>query len=112
MKKEIYIGLIVAIIFAFFWMGIEYHKSRQTSGKADLVAVLKLGDEENIIDLKQNGVYDFISNGIAIHIEVKDYKAAFVHSECKDHICENYGWLEKKGDLAVCLPARAALSIR
>ena len=58
------------------------------------------------------GIYDYESNGYTIHIEVKDHAAAFVQSPCPDHLCEHYGYLKDDGAMAVCLPAKATLSIR
>ncbi len=112
-KKELLVALILALLCLIAWGFIELYKSRNAmqSGQGRHHAILTLGEKEQIIDLNQNGVYDFSSNNIAVHIEVKDHKAAFVRSECKDHICESYGWLSREGDLAVCLPAQAALSI-
>ena len=64
-----------------------------------------------MLDLKENKRINLVSNGLNIHIEVKDGQAGFVESECPDHICEKTGRLGKEGDTAVCLPAKAMLQI-
>ena len=69
------------------------------------------GRTEQLLNLRENRRLDLISNGIPIHIEVKDGQARFTESECPDHICENCGWLSAEGESAVCLPARAMLII-
>jgi len=56
-------------------------------------------------------IYDFESNGLTVHIEVRGGKAGFIRSECPDHICEGYGMLGQTGETAVCLPAKAVLTI-
>ena len=76
------------------------------------VARLSLENSRTLyISLEKSGTYDFESGGLPVHIEVRDQKAAFVRSECPDHICEHYGWLGMEGDIAVCMPARAILTI-
>lgn len=63
------------------------------------------------IPLTKDGIYDFESEGIRIHIMVRDGRAGFVRSECPEHICEGYGMLGQKGETAVCLPAKAVLTV-
>lgn len=108
LKKELGIALIILMVLLGIWMAGKQNFGNKHAARA----VLTLDKTEHVIDLNQNKIYDFENHPIAIHIEVKNKKVAFVHSECRDHICESYGWLEKPGDLAVCLPAKAALSVQ
>ena len=64
------------------------------------------------IDLSEDARYDVVSNGLNVHIVVKDGKAGFIESECPDHICEHYGMLSNENDTAVCMPAKAVLTIQ
>jgi hypothetical protein len=48
----------------------------------------------------------------AVVFEVKDGKAAFIHSDCPDQICVHSGFLGAVGQTAACLPNRAAIKIR
>lgn len=108
MKKNdiILIGaLLVVSIICLVYMYVT-----RSSGK---VAVLTYGDKKEArISLEKDGIYDYESNGYTIHIEVKDHAAAFVQSPCPDHLCEHYGYLRNDGAMAVCLPARATLTVR
>jgi len=75
-------------------------------------ARLDYGDGQVLeIDLSQDNLYELESNGINIHILVKDGAAGFINSECPDHICEHYGMLSDSNNTAVCMPARAVLTI-
>mgnify|MGYP000866172532 CR=1 FL=1 len=80
--------------------------------KRGRVALLKYGQgQEMRIDLNKDAHYDLESNQIQIHLEVKDHGIAFIHSECPDHICERYGYIKNVGETAVCLPARASVTV-
>ena len=48
----------------------------------------------------------FIDDGkdCQVEIEVKNGKIRVSSSSCPDKVCVNCGWLEEKGDTAVCLP--------
>lgn len=75
-------------------------------------AVLNYGENQELrFPLNKDGVYDVESNGYTIHIQVRNGEAAFVRSPCPDHLCEYFGWLSESGDMAVCLPAAAMLTI-
>ncbi|MDO4788658.1 MAG: NusG domain II-containing protein [Johnsonella sp.] len=101
--------LFVLCILAVSSLFILYSKLSAKSGRA---ALLTYGEgREERIPLDKEAVYDFESNGYAIHISVKNQAAAFISSSCPDHICEHYGYLSKEGEIAVCLPAKATLSI-
>jgi len=49
-------------------------------------------------------------NGVAI--EIDGDRARVVESPCRDKLCVRAGWLERPGDVAVCLPQRVILEIR
>ena len=93
--------ILVGVLLVISLICIAYMYAVKSRGK---VAVVTYGDK--------NGIYDYESNGYTIHIEVKDHAAAFVQSPCPDHLCEHYGYLKDDGAMAVCLPAKATLSIR
>ena len=47
----------------------------------------------------------------AVTIQVEKGKIYFLTADCSDKICVNTGILSKEGDTAVCLPAKAVISI-
>ncbi|MDR3313419.1 MAG: NusG domain II-containing protein [Oscillospiraceae bacterium] len=49
-------------------------------------------------------------NGVVI--ELQNGKARVQSSPCRDQICVHAGWLERPGDVAVCLPQRVSVEIR
>ena len=53
---------------------------------------------------------DMTINGVVI--EVAAGKARVTDSLCRDKLCVHAGWLERPGDVAVCLPQRVIVEIR
>lgn len=105
--REIVLGISVIIICLSIWYIMQQGKDIGSK------AVLSYADgKKREIPLNKNAIYDYESNGLSIHIQVKDGRAKFVNSECPDHLCEHYGWLNKEEQLAICLPAKASLTIK
>lgn len=44
-------------------------------------------------------------------IEVNNGKIRFLHADCPDQVCVNTGWIDKPGQIAVCLPAGVIIKI-
>jgi len=49
-------------------------------------------------------------NGVAV--EIDGGRARVADSTCRDKLCVRAGWLERPGDVAVCLPQRVIVEIR
>jgi hypothetical protein len=49
-------------------------------------------------------------NGVAVEIEGN--RARVTDSPCGDKLCVRAGWLERPGDVAVCLPRRVIVEVR
>lgn len=44
-------------------------------------------------------------------IEANNGKIHFLHADCPDQICVNTGWIDKPGQIAVCLPAGVIIKV-
>lgn len=54
-----------------------------------------------------------ISGGLGIsQLEISEHKIRFIDSPCPDKICIHRGWLEKPGDVAVCLPNKITVELK
>jgi len=49
-------------------------------------------------------------NGVVV--EIDGLRTRVVSSPCRDKLCVNAGWLERPGEIAVCLPQRVVVEIR
>ena len=45
-------------------------------------------------------------------IEIEGSRARVINSPCRDKHCLRAGWIERPGDVAVCLPRRVIVEIR
>ena len=105
-RNDIY--LIIVVIVIGLVAGLYIFLNKKPSGKA----VLKYGNNQSMdIDLSKDRKIDLESNGIEIHLDIKDGAIAFIHSECPDHICERFGYIKNVGESAICLPAKASVTI-
>jgi hypothetical protein len=102
--------LDIVIIFILVFVSIGFIIFSQTeSGKKQYYLhidnkKIKLNGNEGVIDLKK---YDK-----SVVIELIDGKGRFVESNCQDKICIKTGFIDKCGDIAVCLPNKVALEIK
>ena len=105
-RNDIYLIIIVLVLGIAASLYIFLNK--KSSGKA----VLKYGNNQSMdIDLSKDRKIDLESNGIEMHLDIKDGAIAFIHSECPDHICERFGYIKNIGESAICLPAQASVTI-
>ena len=56
------------------------------------------------LDTDHDYLYD-VGNYV-VHLQVKDGAIAFLDSQCPDHVCEQFGWLDKDGAWAALRPCR------
>ena len=45
-------------------------------------------------------------------IEIKQGKARFIHSSCRNQLCVFHGWLTVTGDTTACLPNRISITLK
>ena len=103
--------LFAAVVLAA--AGLLFFLRSSRPGSAKLEAELTYGDANTVlpISLAKDAVYDVDTGYLTVHIQVQDGAARFVDSPCPDHICENYGWLSKEHDQAVCAPGGVVVTI-
>lgn len=44
-------------------------------------------------------------------IEINNGRIRFLHADCPDQVCVNTGWIDRPGQIAVCLPAGVIIKI-
>ena len=47
-----------------------------------------------------------------VAIEIDGTRARVTSSPCRDKLCVHAGWLDKPGELAICLPQRVIVELR
>lgn len=101
MKNPIFALMILAAA-AVLYFSIRPARSEG----AGLEAIVDFGDgivETLPLDTDHDYVYDL--DDYVVHLQVKDGAIAFLDSQCPDHVCEQFGWLDEDGAWAACIPA-------
>lgn len=117
MKRGDFIMLMTTGFVAgglFLWTGSSDLFRRMTrANDAPLIARIEKDREifqeinlTNVTSTKQI----HLENDLNVIIEIEPGRIRFLHSDCRDQICVNKGWLSQPGQNAVCLPARTVVS--
>lgn len=107
-RREVVILLVVAVLAAVLWLVL----ARGSTAGAVARVTIGLGDTQRSeeIALAADGVHSLMAD-LPVHLQVQDGAIRFVHAECPDHLCEEFGWLRYDGDWAACLPAGVVVRI-
>jgi len=103
--RPLKIGDILIIIFFLFF--IFFLPKKQ--GEKVIISVDKTINF--VYPLNQNK--EIIVNGKIgpAKVEIRDGKVRILNSPCPLKICENKGWISKKGDFIICVPNRVIIKI-
>ncbi|MFZ2540055.1 MAG: NusG domain II-containing protein [Oscillospiraceae bacterium] len=52
-----------------------------------------------------------LSENKNVSFQVSDQKIRFVNTNCPDKLCENFEYLDKANDVAICLPNKVSLKL-
>ena len=96
-------ALVVLALAAGVFLAVRAQHPAKGSG---LQAVVDFGDGvTETLTLAQDHDYLYEVGDYIVHLQVKDGAIAFLDSQCPDHVCEQFGWLDKDGAWAACVPA-------
>ena len=102
-KKNVIFALVVLALAAGVFLAVRAQHPAKGSG---LQAVVDFGDGvTETLPLAQDHDYLYEVGDYIVHLQVKDGAIAFLDSQCPDHVCEQFGWLDKDGAWAACVPA-------
>ena len=98
-KNMIFAAVILALAGGLWVMHLG-----AKPGKSAFVEMI--GGKTQTISLETDGVYHIVT------LEVTDGKIRFIDSQCPDHLCEGFGWVQTEYDSAVCVPAGVSVRVK
>ena len=109
-KNLIFIAVILVLAAGLGIWGL----AKKQSGDA-LYGLVTYQDDEGQwqlpIPLDVDKTYDIETRWETVHLQVKDGAIAFINSPCPDHLCEGFGWLDRPGAFASCIPNQVYLVV-
>lgn len=102
-QKNLIFALVVLAAAAALYFGWRAARGSKGTG---LEAVVDFGSgASETLSLDEDHDYLYDVGDYVVHLQVKDGAIAFLDSQCPDHICEQFGWPDKDGAWAACVPA-------
>lgn len=88
--------------------------STQIRGSTDAPSALLVRSDGAIVervDLAEDRQFSVIGPLGATRIAIQDQRARIVSDPGRQQICVRQGWLERAGDVALCLPNRVSIEL-
>ena len=111
-KRDVIIFLVILCLVLLSFLAIYIYRHSDS----EKVAVIEHNSVEiQRINLDKIEHSDIISiddgKNCQVEIRVENGRICVLSSSCPDKLCVNCGWLEEKGDSAVCLPNQVVVRI-
>lgn len=106
-KGDIAVILVILVAAALFW----FFRTQQTDRLEAVITVD--GETVETIDLsavKEKRIIELDTDPKVV-IAAENGTIYFESAECDDKLCINCGKLSRKGDTAVCLPAKTVVTV-
>lgn len=105
-KRWIEGGVLLGVVaLCLVWWGLS-----RPAGQGATAEVWYDGTLAMTLSLSEDGRYT-LAEDPTVCFQVEDGKVRFVDATCPDKVCEETGWLEKAGEMAVCLPRKTRLVV-
>ena len=101
------IVLILAAVFAVYAFRLDFSEN----SKANIAEISADGQVIGTIPLSADGEYSYPQLS-GMKFTVSEGAVCVSESDCSDRICVKSGWLSRSGEAAVCVPNRAAVTVR
>ena len=105
--------IFAAVVLAAAALLFVLYRANARSKAEPLVAVVDFGDGiTETIPLDEDHDYLYDVGDYIVHLQVKDGAIAFLDSQCPDHVCEQFGWLNEQDAWAACVPAGVYVTVQ
>ncbi len=97
--------LFTAWLYSFFWF------DNTAQGEADSLLIQFAENAPIEYPLNKDRIITIQGHIGSSIIEIKQAKARFIHSSCRNQFCVFHGWISVAGDITACLPNRISISL-
>ncbi len=103
--------ILLLTMMLLFWV---YNRLwfNPSSGKADYLVIQIEAQAPVQYPLNQNRLLELDGRKGKSIIEIRQGKARFIHSACRNQFCVFHGWLSTPGDTTACLPNRISITVK
>ena len=99
------------IIFFFCFVSAALFGAKLLAKTASAVAVIHYNQEEFRYDLNENQIFSIDSQDICLTIQIEKGSIRVEDAQCPDQTCQKTGWICRKGECIVCIPAGVMIEI-
>lgn len=114
--KVIFKATDIIILFAAcaltVWLYSTFWFDSTQQGEAETLLVQFADNPATEYSLSEERVITVAGKIGSSLIEIKQGKARFIHSSCRNQFCVFHGWLTVSGDTAACLPNRISIRLK
>ncbi len=103
--------LILACCLTIWLYSVFWFDTNQ-QGEADTLLIQFAENAPVEYSLNQDKIINIEGHIGPSLIEIKQGKARFIHSSCRNQFCVFHGWLSVAGDTTACLPNRISISLK
>ncbi len=104
--------IIISAVFLSTWLYYFFWFDNNQQGKADTLLVQYAESLPQEYPLNQDQIINIQGHIGPSLIEIKQGKARFIHSSCRNQFCVFHSWLSVSGDTTACLPNRISISLK
>jgi hypothetical protein len=102
--------VIIAVILVTVAIAVMFYEKNTDDKIAIITQNGVVLDKIHLDGLSENHITSY-SGKYPGTIEAKNGKIRFSYADCPDQVCVNTGWIDKPGQIAVCLPAGVIIKI-
>ncbi|MCP3851296.1 MAG: NusG domain II-containing protein [Gammaproteobacteria bacterium] len=105
------IFILISVCFLTLWLYSLFWFNDTQSGKASAVIVQFANQTPVEYQLNKNQIIRIEGQLGETLIEIKQGKARFIHSSCRNQLCVFHGWLSDAGATTACLPNQVSITL-
>lgn len=104
--------ILISAIWLTGWLYSVFWFDSSQQGEADTLLIQFADNLPSKYALNKDKIIELQGHKGPSIIEIKQGKARFIHSSCRNQFCVFHGWLTVAGDTTACLPNRISISLQ